>query len=231
MKIETIPLGRKKLKGKPNLKNYNKIYKKFKWRHAYKELEFFSDGKINAAYNAIDRHLNTWRKNKVALYWEGETESREFSFLDMSELSNKFANVIKRLGVKKGDRCFIFLPRIPELYISFLGILKTGAIAGTMFSAFGPEGIRDRLENSEATVLVTNEELKSRVYEVIKDLPCLKHIIVVNQKTKKSKKELSFEEEIKKSSDEFRIAHMKPKEPAFMLYTSGTKGKDRKSVV
>jgi len=227
MKIETVPLSGKKLKGKPNLENYNKTYKKFKWNSAYKELEFFSDGKINAAYNAIDRHLNTWKKNKVALYWEGETERKEFSFLDMAELSNKFANVIKRLGVKRGDRCFIFLPRIPELYISFLGILKTGAIAGTMFSAFGPEGIKDRLENSEAAVLITDEELKPRVYEVLKDLPCLKHIIVVNQKTKKSAKELSFEAEMNKSSDEFKIVHMSPQEPAFMLYTSGTTGKPK----
>ena len=227
MKIETVPISRKKLKGKPNLENYNKTYKKFKWKSACKELEFFPDGKINAAYNAIDRHLNTWKKNKVALYWEGETERKEFSFLDMAELSNKFANVIKRLGVKRGDRCFIFLPRIPELYISFLGILKTGAIAGTMFSAFGPEGIKDRLENSEATVLITDEELKPRVYEVLKDLPCLKHIIVVNQKIKKSAKELSFEAEMNKSSDEFKIVHMNPKEPAFMLYTSGTTGKPK----
>lgn len=228
MKIETVSVIKKKLRIKPNLKSYERTSKIFKWNDACNELSWFPHGKINAAYNAIDRHLTTWCKNKVALYWEGENgESREYSFLDMAELSNKFANVLNRLGIKKGDRCFIFLPRIPELYISFLGILKTGAIAGTMFSAFGPEGIRDRLENSEAVLLVTDEELKSRVYEVLKDLPCLKYIIVVNQKSKKSGKELSFEAEMQKASDEFKIAHMNPEEPAFMLYTSGTTGKPK----
>lgn len=154
MKIEIIPVSKKRLKVKPKLTNYEKTYKNFSWSSVKREIAWFPDGKLNAAYNAIDKHLLTWRKNKVALYWEGENgEKKEYSFLDIAERSNKFANVLKSLGVERGDRCFIFLPRVPELYISFIGIIKTGAIAGTMFSAFGPEGIKDRIGDSGAKCL------------------------------------------------------------------------------
>src|SRR3989339_1838783 len=163
-------LIRKSLTAKPNLENYEKTYKTFKWADAEKEISWFN-GKLNAAYNAIDRHAETWRKNKVALYWEGENESKKFTFAEMKELSDKFANVLKKFGAKKGDRVFIFLPRIPELYISFIGILKTGAIAGTMFSAFGSEAIKDRLGDSGAKIVITDSELKPRLDKVMKGLP------------------------------------------------------------
>jgi acetyl-CoA synthetase len=218
-------IEKKVLKKKPNLENYTKTYKTFKWKHAENELSWFPGKKLNAAYNAIDRHAKTWRKNKVALYWEpinGETE--EYTFLQLSNLSNKFANVLKKLKIKKGDRVFIFLPRIPELYISFLGILKTGAIAGTMFAAFGPSGIKDRLQDSGANVLITTPELKKRVYKIKKDLPDLKHIIIVG---KAENKEISYEKEMKLASREFKIEKTDPEDYAFMLYTSGTTGKSK----
>lgn len=234
MKVEIIPLKKKRLKVKPNLERYEKTYKNFNWSSVYRELTWFPNKEINAAYNAIDKHLETWRKNKVALYWEGENgEKEEYSFLDIAEKSNKFANVLKSLGIKRGDRCFIFLPRIPELYISFIGILKTGAIAGTMFSAFGPEGIKDRLGDSEAKILVTDSELIERVYKIAKFLPELKYIIVINKTEKEPNKgkfrfkEIDYREAMQKASDEFKIVHMTPKEPAFMLYTSGTTGKPK----
>ena len=224
-KKELIRKTKKMYKLNPNMDNYEKKRRGFKWNDYKKEIEFFKDHKMNAAYIAIDRHAQGWKKNKVALYWEGDKESKEFTFLEMSELSNKFANVLKKHGVKKGDRIFIFLPRIPELFICFLGIIKTGAIAGTMFSAFGPDAIKDRLSNSGATILITNKELKSRVDKVRKKLPDLKHVIVVDDKPKKG--EIDFKKEMEEASEEFKAAHMKPKDPAFMLYTSGTTGKPK----
>jgi acetyl-CoA synthetase len=128
------------------------------------------------------------------------------------------------LDVKKGDRVFIFLPRIPPLYISFLGILKTGAIAGTMFAAFGPSGIKDRLQNSGANVVITDDTLKKRIYKIKRELPDLKQMIVVG-KTKG--KEKSYEKLMAKASDKFRVARTKPTDDAFMLYTSGTTGKPK----
>ena len=189
MGIESISVEGKNLKFEPNLEDYEKTYKNFKWKDAWKEVELFDNGKINAAYNAIDRHVKTWKKNKVALYWiSSQGKEEEYSFLDMHEYSNKFANLLNKIGVKKGDRCFIFLPRIPELYISFIGALKTGAVAGTMFSAFMPEGIKDRLQDSKAKVLITDSELIKRVYAIADELPALKHIIVVNKNKLKHEK-------------------------------------------
>ena len=188
---------------------------------------FFKDGKLNAAYNAVDRHVKTWRKNKVALYWESDNDSKKFTFSELSMLSNKFANVLKDLGVKKGDRVFILLPRIPPLYISFLGILKVGAIAGTMFSAFGPSGIKDRLADSTAKVLITDPELKKRVDEIRFELPSLETIIVVGDNVPKEKGVVSYDEEMRKASRNFDIEHTDPEDFSFMLYTSGTTGKSK----
>lgn len=206
-------------KKEPNLDEYEKTYKNFKYSEYKSELEYF-DGKMNAAYNAVDRHCQTWRKNKVALYWEGnEGEEKKYTFEELSLLSNKVGNYLKSLGVERGDRVFIFLPRIPELYFSFLGILKIGAIAGTLFSAFQEKALADRLENSGATVLFTTKELKPRVDKVKNQLPNLKHIILVDGE--------EFQNSVEKASDELRIAHMDPDDYAFMLYTSGTTGKPK----
>jgi len=220
-------IRKKKLRVKPNLDNYDKTAKDFSWKPIEKEIEFFKGGKINVAHNAVDRHAKGWRKNKVALYWEGPNgEEEKYTFQDLKNLSNKFANVLKKLHVRKGDRVFIFLPRIPELYISFLGIVKTGAIAGTMFSAFGPQGIKDRLENSGAKFLITNSELKHRVYQVEKELPELEKIILVND-THYHHNEVSYEKEMSKASRNFKVREMDPEDYAFMLYTSGTTGKPK----
>ncbi len=228
--MEVVRKPKKFLKVKPNLEDYGKTYRKFKWKEAEKYIEWFSGRKLNAAYVAVDKHIDTERENKLALYWEGENgESKKYTFFELSQLSNKFANVLKKLKVKKGDRVFIFLPRIPELYIAFLGILKTGAIAGTMFSAFGPQGLRDRLQDSGAKYLITNSELKKRVYEVEKELPELKYLIVTDGIVEKKHrfKEINYTEEMEKASETFNIKKMKPDDRAFQLYTSGTTGKPK----
>ncbi len=228
MKTKLIKKNKKMFKVKPNLENYEKTRKNFKWKKFYNELDFFENGKMNAAYNAVDRHAKSWRKNKTALYWEGaDGTGKKYTFLELSELSNKFANVLKNMGIKKGDRVFMFLTRVPELYISFLGTLKTGAIAGTMFAAFGPDALKDRLQNSGAKVLITNSELKERVYKIKKELPELEHIIVVDEEKVKRKGEISYKQEMEKASGDFKIQKMSPEDYAFMLYTSGTTGKPK----
>jgi len=226
MQEEVIQKSKKMLRLEPNLTDYEKVYKEFKWEDVHKEIDWFNDNKLNAAYNAVDRHAKTWRKNKVALYWEGVDKNKKFTFSELSNLSNKFANVLKGLGIEKRDRVFILLPRIPPLYISFLGILKTGAIAGTMFAAFGPSGIRDRLQDSGAKVLITNAELRKRVDEIRYELPSLEHIILVGE-GKFEKGEISYDKEMRKASRNFEIERMDPEDYAFMLYTSGTTGKSK----
>ena len=226
-RLKKIKKTKKMLKIKPNMPNYSRARKNFKWSDYKDEISWFKKGKTNAAYNAIDKHVTGWRKNKVALYWEGADNTRKkFTFLEMAELSNKFANVLEKHKVKKGDRAFLLLPRIPELYFSFLGIIKTGAIAGTMFAAFGPDAIKDRLENSGAEFLITNSEYAKRVYKVKKHLPKLRKIFIVDKPNKK-KKEIDFWKEMDSASEDYNAKHMKPDDYAFMLYTSGTTGKPK----
>jgi acetyl-CoA synthetase len=215
-----------KLKVKPNLPDYDSAYNDFSYERFKGEIEFFDDGRMNAAYIAVDRHLKTGVKDKVALHWIGEDGTKDPTFADLARLSNRFANVLKSNGVSKGDRVFIFLPRIEELYVSFLGILKTGAIASTLFAAFGPAALKDRLSDSGAKVLITSPELKGRVDQIKEELPELKTMIVTGDH-EPGEGELSFSREMEKASDDFSIEHMEPKDRAYMLYTSGTTGKPK----
>ena len=229
-KLEIIKKDPKKFAIKPNLADYQKTNQTWNWKKAEKALTWFPGHKINAAYNAIDRHAEGERKNKVALYWIGEDGTKkEFTFWEMQNLSNQFANVLKKYGTEKGERVFLFLPRIPELYYGFLGVLKTGAVAGTMFQAFGPEGVLDRLQNSQARFLITTSEMVKRVYKIKKDLPHLEKFfltdVVAGQKLKKG--EVDLTDEMLKASVEFKVARMDPEDYAFMLYTSGTTGKPK----
>lgn len=219
MKVDIYKKSAKDFKEHPNLEDYEKTYRTFDWKHVRKELSWF-DGKINAAYNVVDRHVDTFRKNKIAMYWEGDSgTAKQYTFEEVALASNKFGNILKDFGIERGDRVFLFLPRIPELFFAFLGTLKIGAIAGTLFSAFQEQALEDRLGNSDAKVVITTTELKLRIDKVKKHLPNLKHILVVDTD--------SFVKSFDSASDELAISHMDPDDYAFMLYTSGTTGKPK----
>lgn len=223
-KIEIIKKNPADLKIKPNLADYDGMVKNFRFEDYTQEIKYFDDGKFNAAYNAIDKHLETGLETKTALIWENdEGKIKKYNFRELAEISNQVANILKKLGINKGDRVFLFLPRIPELYYCFLGILKTGAIAGTLFQAFGPAGIKDRLENSKARFLFTHSSLLDRVKVIKKDLPQLEKIIVIDEPYEG----FDFQKEFANSAKDFPIVHLDIKEPAFMLYTSGTTGKPK----
>ena len=224
MEAEIIKKDLSNLKVEPNLKNYNDFYDSFKWEDHFKDLEYFEDNKFNAAYFAIDRHLKTDNKDKTALLWENdEGKTQEFTFQDIAKNSNKVANILKKLGIQKKDRVFLFLPRVPELFYSFLGIIKTGAIAGTLFQAFGPAGIEDRLGNSKARFVITHSTLIDRIKKIKDKLPSLEKIIVIDS----IEDGFDFKKEFLEADENFEIAHMELKDPAFMLYTSGTTGKPK----
>jgi len=215
-----------KLRLKPNFQNYEQQRKTFKWSDADKEVDWFPGGKLNAAYNAIDRHAKGSRKNKIALIFDdGEGHAQKLTFQQLYEMMNRFANVLKKLGVKRQDRVFFFLQRSPELYAGFLAAIKYGAIASPMFPAFGPDAIRDRLLDSGAVALVTDSDLKKRVYEVKNQLPELRHMIIVGKDVATG--EVSWEKEMATASDKFDAVPMDPEEFMYMLYTSGTTGKPK----
>lgn len=215
----TITVKEKDLKLEPNLSDYHKLYDNFNIQSAQKnEIEYFPEGFLNAAHNAVGRHASDEYKNKVALYHlDDQLNETKITFAELDDLANRFGNFLKSLGVERGDRVFFFLPRVPEIFYGFLGTLKIGAIAGTMFSAFGPQALLDRLENSQAKVLITTGDLSHRLSGIKKDLPDLKHIITINQLT----------EQLHKYSEVLHTTHTHPQDPAFMLYTSGTTGKPK----
>lgn len=215
----------------PNLPDYEDGYKTLSWKKMSHNVDSFSDGTFNVAYNAIDRHVANGKKNKVALYYKGANgEKEEYTFGEVKSLSDKFANVLTSQDVTKGDRVFIFLPTIPERYVAFLGILKLGAIAGTMFAAFQEMALLDRLSDSEAKIVITNAALYPRIKHIWKDLPHLEKVILVGRGSDALPSDeniVSYDAEMKKASDSFAIAHLQPEDFSYMLYTSGTTGKPK----
>ena len=130
--------------GKHHLQDYEAAYKSFRWEDVDKEFDWSHTGKVNMAHEAIDRHLTRGRRNKLALIYTDREYTARLTFEDLSLQSNRFANVLRKLGVVKGDRVFVFLGRRPELYIAILGILKIGAIPSPLFEAFMEDAVRDR---------------------------------------------------------------------------------------
>jgi len=217
--LDNKVIHKENLKMAPNLEDYTATSKYFTYDRYIDELVWFDHDKINAAYNAITKNALGDRKNKIAMYWEGENgESRKYTFLEMEEASNQIANYLKSLGVSKGDRVFIFLPRVPELYMAFIAILKIGAVAGTMFSAFGPQALYDRLDQSQAKILITTSELAKRLSTVKKNLPHLKRILLTDK---------GFAHEISMQPKSLHVAQTNEDDDAYMLYTSGTTGKPK----
>lgn len=216
----------------PNITDYKKAYKDFSWEKAEKDyIDFFEDGKMNAAYNMIDRHVIKGNGDKTALLFESATgEKEQYTFKDLQLLSNKFANVLKSLEIEKGDRFFIFLPSIPERYVAFLGALKLGAIAGTLFSAFQEAALIDRLSDSKARILITNATLFPRIEKIWKELPHLEKVIIIERGSlnqPEGENLFFYTKEMEKASDEFEIAHLSKDDSSYMLYTSGTTGKPK----
>ncbi|CAL1524833.1 Acetyl-coenzyme A synthetase [Bacillus subtilis] len=172
---------------------------------------------------AIDRHAESFRKNKVALYYKDAKRDEKYTFKEMKEESNRAGNVLRRYGnVEKGDRVFIFMPRSPELYFIMLGAIKIGAIAGPLFEAFMEGAVKDRLENSEAKVVVTTPELLERI--PVDKLPHLQHVFVVGGEAESGTNIINYDEAAKQESTRLDIEWMDKKDGFLLHYTSGSTG-------
>ena len=149
-----------------NLPDYEQSVRTFSWTQARALLDGLPGGGLNIAYEAVDRHVKAGRGNKLALRWIARDDTiRDFTYAALAAQVNRFANVLAQHGIRKGDRVFSLLGRVPELYIAALGTLKNGSVFSPLFSAFGPEPIKARMTIGEASALVTTEAFYRRKIE------------------------------------------------------------------
>jgi len=201
--------------------------------------KWFIGGKINASYNTLDVHQKS-RAQKPAILWEGEDgTTRNITYQDLLRDVSKFANVLKSLGVKKGDRVTIYLPMIPELPVAMLACSRIGAIHTVVFSGFSTTSLRDRIDDSKPKVIVTADvgfrkgniiKLQEIIDEAVKDIDFVKHIVVlkrINSQSNISAKHNLWNELMTASSDKCEPEELDSTDPLYILYTSGTTGKPK----
>ncbi len=161
--------------------SYQELTRDFDWSVAERELEYKPGDRLNIGWMCSDRICRLGMAGKVALDWENFQGNRQrFTFDDLRVLSNTFAQFICDLGVQPGERVCLFMDRVPELYIGFLGILKTGAVAQPLFSAFGDESLLVRLQNAGTSVILTQKKHVHKVRKIRERLPSLRQIVVVD---------------------------------------------------
>jgi acetyl-CoA synthetase len=214
--------------------------KAYEWTPPY--FKWFVGGKINASYNAVDRHANSEKKDKVAIIWEPEPldePNRVLSYSDLYREVNKFANVLKKLGVKKGDRVGIYLPMIPEVQIAMLACTRIGAVHSVVFSAFSAESLKARLKDAEAKVLITANgyyrrgkllDLKAEADKGVEGTS-VKDVVVVKRAdldvNMLDGRDHWWHELMKDAAPSCEPEVMNSEDMMFILYTSGTTGKPK----
>lgn len=222
MKIETLQV----VQGDFQLSNYDETAKNFKWEDAEKEFSWYKTGKVNMAYEAIDRHAETDKKDKVALHYQDAERKESYTFGDMKKWTDKAANVyVNHSNLSKGDRLFIFMPRSPELYFALLGATKLGLIVGPLFEAFMEGAVYDRLLDSEAKAIVTTPELLNRI--PLDKLPNLETVFIVGENVEESDKFIDFKTALHKASESFEIRWVDKEDGLILHYTSGSTGKPK----
>jgi len=206
--------------------------------------KWFVGGKTNVSYNCLDRHLegeNAWRRNKAAILWEGEPgDQRVLTYAQLHREVCKFANVLKELGVKKGDRVALYMPMVPELAIAMLACTRIGAPHSIVFGGFSAESLRDRIEDAGAKVVVTADggyrrgsplPLKPAVDEAVAGNESVKHVVVVrrcgNDVDWSDGRDHWWHELMADASADCPAAKLDAEHPLFILYTSGTTGKPK----
>ena len=209
--------------------------------------KWFVGGKINISYNCIDRHIDTPRRNKAALIWEGEPgDRRTLTYWDLYVEVQKFANVLTKLGVRRGDRVAIYMPLIPEAAIAMLACTRIGAIHSVVFGGFSPESLRDRINDAEAKVLITADggyrrgqivPLKRNADRALEECPSIEHVVVVQRRpgsvgdeafaTMREGRDHWWHRLMADAKAKCEPAKMDAEDVLYILYTSGTTGKPK----
>ncbi|NWF75797.1 MAG: acetate--CoA ligase [Nitrospirae bacterium] len=221
---------------------YKKWDKVLQWNFDKPEIKWFIGGKLNVAYNCLDRFMNTPIRNKAALIWEADDgEYKTYTYQQLLYEVNKFANVLKKHGVKKGDRVTIYLPMIPELPISMLACARIGAIHSVVFGGFSSQSLRDRIQDCKASILITADRgvrggrlvpLKSNADQALQECPTVETVIVVKRSgyvDMEPQRDFWWHDEM---NDPDVLSFCEPVEmdaedPLFILYTSGSTGKPK----
>ncbi|MGH9371029.1 MAG: AMP-binding protein, partial [Vicinamibacterales bacterium] len=206
--------------------------------------EWFVGGKLNVSVNCVDRHARTARRNRAAIIWEGEPgDRRTLTYWDLYRQVSAFANVLKSLGVKRGDRVALYLPMIPELAVAMLACTRIGAVHNVVFGGFSAVSLRDRINDSQCVLLVTADggyrrgqivPLKQTADEALKDTPSIKNVVVVQRQAG-----APFPVDVQEGRDHWYhrlMQHASPhcepeavdaEDMLYILYTSGTTGKPK----
>ncbi len=224
---------------KENLSWFTPFTKALDWKPPF--AKWFVGGKLNVSYNCVDRHAESWRKNKAAIIWEGEPgDTRTITYGELHREVQKFANVLKGLGVKKGDRVALYMPMVPELAIAMLACTRIGAPHSIVFGGFSADSLRDRINDAGAKVVVTADggyrrgvpfALKPMVDEACQATPSIAATVTVKRTGEptemKAGRDVWWHDEMGKASAKCAPARLDAEHPLFILYTSGTTGKPK----
>jgi acetyl-CoA synthetase len=212
-----------------NIGSYEERYGTFNWKMAGEELGFGDNGMYNIGYFCSDRICEKGFGKKQALLWEGfNGEVKQYTYEDLRCYTNWFAFKLEEIGLKPGDRICLFMDRIPELYISFLGVLKMGGIVQPLFSAFGEDALFTRLDDAKTRAILTTRKHLGKVRRIRETLPELSHVIVLDSGNKSLEKgEMAFAMESEHGLEKYDVYKVGPETPSVLHYTSGTTGKPK----
>jgi len=206
-----------------NLADYDAERADFSWDDIYDAADWDAPERLNIGHECVDRHATN--REKVALYQVGTDGSlSKMTFWELADRSSQFANVLADLGVEQGDRVFSYMPRIPEHYVALVGTLKHGAVWGSVNERFGPDGIAYRLDDCEATVVVTTTDNRDTIGRALEDAPSVEHVITVDRGSGAPASDVIFNTTLDGASTDYEVAETTGEDAALLYYTSGTTG-------